>query len=106
MSVITYNKLVRDKIPEIIEKDNKTCEIRILDDDEYLKMIDAKLDEELAEYHKDQNLEELADILEVLYAATKARGYSLEELEECRRAKAEKRGGFEKKIMLETVTEN
>jgi predicted house-cleaning noncanonical NTP pyrophosphatase (MazG superfamily) len=105
MSVITYNKLVRDKIPEIIENDNKICEIRILDDDEYLKMIDAKLDEELAEYHKDQNLEELADILEVLYAATKARGYSLEELEECRRAKAEKRGGFVRKIFLETVTE-
>lgn len=103
MSVITYNKLVRDKIPEIIEKDNKTCEIRILDDDEYLKMIDAKLDEELAEYHKDQNLEELADILEVLYAATKARGYSLEDLEECRREKAEKRGGFERKILLKTV---
>lgn len=103
MSVITYNKLVRDKIPEIIEKDNKTCEIRILDDDEYLKMIDAKLDEELAEYHKDQNFEELADILEVLYAATKARGYSLEELEECRREKAEKRGGLEKKILLKTV---
>ena len=106
MSVITYNKLIRDKIPKIIEKDNKTCEIRILDDDEYLKMIDAKLDEELAEYHKDQNLEELADILEVLYAATKARGYSLEELEECRRKKAEKRGGFERKIMLETVIED
>lgn len=103
MSVITYNKLVRDKIPEIIEKDNKTCEIRILDDDEYLKMIDAKLDEELAEYHKDQNLEELADILEVLYAATKARGYSLEELEECRREKAEKRGEFKRKILLKTV---
>lgn len=106
MSVITYNKLVRDKIPEIIEKDNKTCEIRILDDDEYLKMIDAKLDEELAEYHKDQNLEELADILEVLYAATKARGYSLEELEECRRDKAEKRGEFGKRIFLESVYEN
>lgn len=53
MSVITYNKLVRDRIPEIIEKEKKICDIRILDDEEYIKMIDAKLDEELAEYHKD-----------------------------------------------------
>ena len=105
MSVITYNKLVRDKIPEIIEKENKVCDIRILDDDEYLKMVDAKFDEELAEYHKDQNLEELADVLEVLYAATKARGYSLEELEACRKKKADKRGAFEKKIFLERVHE-
>lgn len=105
MSIITYNKLVRDKIPEIIEKDNKSCDIRILDDKEYLEMIDAKLDEELAEYHKDQNLEELADLLEVLYAATKARGYSLEELEVCRKKKAEKRGAFDKRILLKEVRE-
>lgn len=105
MSTITYNKLVRDKIPEIIEHDNKTCETRILSDDEYLKMVDAKLDEELAEYHKDQNLEELADLLEVLYAATKARGYSIEQLEELRMQKAKKRGTFDEKIFLKTVTE-
>ena len=66
-------------------------------------MIDAKLDEELAEYHEDQNLEELADLLEALYAATKARGYSLDDLENCRAQKAEKRGAFEKKIFLERV---
>ena len=106
MSVITYNKLVRDRIPEIIENDNKSCDIRILDDKEYLEMIDAKLDEELAEYHQDQNLEELADLLEVLYAATKARGYSLEELEVCRKKKAEKRGTFDKRIFLEEVRED
>ena len=105
MSVITYNKLVRDKIPEIIEKDNKSYDIRILDDKEYLEMLDAKLDEELAEYHKDQNLEELADLLEVIYATAKARGYSAEELESCRKQKAEKRGGFEKKVFLERVRE-
>ncbi|SFG59230.1 nucleoside triphosphate pyrophosphohydrolase [Oribacterium sp. WCC10] len=105
MSVITYNKLVRDKIPEIIKEDNKECSVRILDNDEYLSMVDAKLDEELAEYHKDKNLEELADILEVLYAVTKARGFSLEELEACRAEKAEKRGTFEKKIFLENVRE-
>ena len=61
MAVKVYNKLVRDKIPEIIEADGKSCKTKILSDEEYLKMIDAKLDEELAEYHKDQNIEELAD---------------------------------------------
>ena len=106
MSVIEYNKLVRDKIPRIIEEDNKKCAVRILNDDEYLRMVDAKLDEELAEYHKDQNIEELADLLEVIYAATKARGYNVEDLERIRKEKADKRGAFDKKIFLETVTEN
>ena len=59
MSVIEYNKLVRDKIPQIIEADNKKCSVRILDDEEYLRMVDAKLDEELAEYHKDRTLRNL-----------------------------------------------
>ena len=98
MKEIIYDKLVRDKIPEIIEKSGKQCEIEILSDEKYLEMIDKKLDEELAEYHKDKNLEELADLLEVIYAATKARGYSIEELEKVRVEKVEKRGGFDKKI--------
>lgn len=105
MEVITYNKLVRDKIPEIIEKDGKTCKTEILSDDDYLKMIDAKLDEELAEYHRDQNIEELADLMEVIYAATVARGYSIEELEAVRKKKASKRGVFGKKILLKEVVE-
>lgn len=105
MGVITYNKLVRDKIPEIIETDGKTCRTEILSSEDYLKMIDAKLDEELAEYHKDQNIEELADLMEVIYAAAKARGYSVEELEEVRQKKVLKRGAFEKRILLKEVEE-
>ncbi len=105
MSIKTYNKLVRDKIPEIIERDNKTCEIEILDDNRYLEMLDSKLDEELEEYHQDKNLEELADLLEVIYAAARARGYTIEELESLRLKKAEERGGFEKKILLKKVNE-
>ena len=104
--IIQYNKLVRDRIPEIIEQSGKSCTTAVLSDEEYLKMIDAKLDEELTEYHKDQNIEELADLMEVIYAATKARGYSLEELEQVRVAKAEKRGAFDKKILLVDVKEN
>ena len=100
MKEIIYEKLVRDKIPEIIEKSGKQCEIEILSDEKNLEMIDKKLDEELAEYHKDKNLEELADLLEVIFAATKARGYSIEELEKVRAEKAEKRGSFDKKILL------
>ena len=96
----TYNKLVRDRIPEIIEASGEYCKTQILSDEPYLKMLDAKLDEELAEYHKDQTIEELADLLEVIRATTTARGYTLEELEAVRAEKAEKRGGFEKKILL------
>ncbi len=105
MGVITYNKLVRDKIPEIIESDGKTCKTELLSDSEYLKMIDAKLDEELAEYHKDQNIEELADLLEVIYVAALARGYSIKDLEMVREKKVQERGGFEKRILLREVVE-
>ena len=100
-----YNKLVRDRIPEIIKESGAECKIEILSDEEYLKMLDAKLDEELAEYHADQSIEELADILEVVYTAALARGYTREELERVRSEKAEKRGGFEKKILLRKVEE-
>ena len=105
MKTKTYNKLVRDLIPDIIEKSGNECRTRILSDEEYLKSLDAKLDEELAEYHKDQNIEELADLLELIRATTIARGYTLEELEAIRAEKAEKRGGFEKKIFLIDVAE-
>ena len=99
-----YNKLVRDRIPEIIEASGKSCVTEILSDEAYLRMVDAKLDEELAEYHKDQNIEELADLLEVIRAAATARGYTLEELEAVRAKKAEQRGGFGKKLLLiETI---
>jgi len=103
--IIKHEKLVRDRIPEIIEASGKTCVTKILSDEEYLNMLDAKLDEELAEYHQDQNIEELADLLEVIYAAASARGYTLEQLEEVRANKAEKRGGFQKKIFLVEVQE-
>ena len=101
----TYNKLVRDRIPEIIEQGGNRCRVEVLSDEDYLRMVDAKLDEELAEYHADGSVEELADLLEVIYAAAAARGYSREELERIRAKKAEKRGGFEKKIMLIDVEE-
>ena len=101
-----YNKLVRDRIPDIIEASGKHCHTDTLPKTDYLRMLDNKLDEELAEYHKDQNIEELADLLEVIRAVAVARGYTLEELERVRAEKATKRGVFEKRILLKEVYED
>lgn len=98
-----HNKLVRDKIPEIIEKSGKSCVTHILSEDEYIAALETKLNEEVAEYQADKNLEEMADVLEVLQALCVARGYSLDELEGMRKKKAEERGGFGEKIFLEYV---
>ena len=94
---------MRDKKPEIIEVLGKICETEVLSDEEYLQMLDKKLGEELAEYHQEQNIEELADLLEVLYATAKARGYSIEELEQVRVDKEKARGGFDMKILLKSM---
>jgi len=98
-----HNKLVRDKIPEIIDNAGKTPVTHILSDDEYLSELDKKLNEECSEYQADKNIEELADMLEVMYAIAEARGWSVSELEAVRKSKAEKRGGFKEKIYLEYV---
>ena len=98
-----HNKLVRDKIPEIIENSGKTAHFRILSDAEYLVELDRKLNEECAEYQADKSLEELADMLEVMYAIAAARGYSAMELEKVRADKSKERGGFESRLFLETV---
>lgn len=100
-----YNKLVRDRIPEIIESDGKTCVTETLSDARYLEMLDAKLNEELSEYQESKSLEELGDLLEVLRAVVRARGWTWEQLELTQREKAAKRGGFEKKILLKEVLE-
>ena len=105
MKKTEYHKLVRDRIPEIIEKDGKTCECSVLSQEDYIVMLDQKLDEELAEYQESKSMEELADLLEVMSAVATARGSSMEEVEKIRASKKEKRGGFEKRILLETVTE-
>lgn len=106
----TYNKLVRDAIPEVIAKTGKEFSTRILSEDEYRVELKKKLGEELDEYHaansNEEAVEELADILELLHAATKIHGSSVEELENIRKAKAEKRGGFEKRIFLIEVEDD
>ena len=91
-------KLVRDKIPEIIKNDGKTPIIEILSNEDYLKELDKKLNEEVEEYQTDKSIEEMADVLEVLFAICEGRGYTVEELLQVRDAKREKRGGFKDKI--------
>lgn len=101
-----YNKLVRDKIPEIITGDNgKTCVTRIMEDDEYLETLNTKMQEELKEYLESGEVEELADLEEVLRAILDVKGVSYEEFEKIRNSKVEKRGAFKKKIFLESVSE-
>lgn len=105
MPIKTYHKLVRDRIPEIIESDGKTCVCETLSDEEYIRLLDEKLNEELAEYQEGKSLEELADLLEVMQAVVRARGWTLDELEQVRADKAAERGGFAKKILLKEVWE-
>ena len=103
MSMIRYNKLVRDRIPEIIASSGKKCVCSPLSDDEYIKMLDAKLNGELAEYQESKSMEELADLLEVIRAVAKARGSSIDEVKAMHREKAARRGSFEQKILLVEV---
>ena len=84
------------QIPDIIKSAGKQAVTRILTDGEYLVELDRKLSEECAEYQADKSLEEMADVLEVLYSIAVARGYSVEELERVRAEKAEKRGAKKK----------
>ncbi len=105
MSMILHSKLVRDRIPEIIQASGKNCVTRILDDAEYIAALDLKLSEELNEYLADGSMEELADLLEVMMAAAQARGHTFDEVERIRRNKAAQRGGFAARIYLESVSE-
>jgi predicted house-cleaning noncanonical NTP pyrophosphatase (MazG superfamily) len=100
-----YNKLVRDRIPEIIEKSGRTCTTSILSQEEYAQELHIKLQEEVQEYIEAQNVEELADILEVLFALAKFHGAAEADLIRTREQKREERGGFEDRIFLMTVQE-
>ena len=100
-----YNKLVRDKIPEIIAATGQHCKVRVLEQAEYLQKLDEKMYEELSEYQESKSPEEIADLLEVLEAAAEARGYAWQDILNRKAQKQEKRGGFAKRILLEYVEE-
>lgn len=100
-----YNKLVRDKIPEIIINRGAIPVTHIAEDEEYRKKLRKKLVEESREYHKNGKVEELADILEVIYTICELKGIGIKDLEDIRMKKRVERGGFEKKIILDKVKE-
>lgn len=100
-----FNKLVRDRIPEMLESKGQMCETEILSDERYLEMLEAKLMEVSAEYQSEKNIEELVDIIEVVYAIAGARGITEGELDRLRVEKATKNGRFKEKIFLKEVTE-
>jgi predicted house-cleaning noncanonical NTP pyrophosphatase (MazG superfamily) len=98
-----YHKLVRDKIPEIIKKKGKIPIIHIANEKEYWKGLKRKLREEVNEFLKNFNEEELADILEIIYAICDLKKIDKKGLEKLRKKKAKERGEFKKKIILDEV---
>ncbi|MBC9785736.1 nucleoside triphosphate pyrophosphohydrolase [Heliobacterium chlorum] len=96
----TYHKLVRDRIPEIIIQAGKQPETRVLDDEEYSKMLREKLMEEVQEYLTSGDVEELADILEVMLSLSKLHGATWADVETIAERKRAERGGFQEKILL------
>ena len=101
--MITYDKLVRDLIPEIIKTSGKTATIEVVNNEVAFDYLLKKLDEEVNEFKTDQNLEELADVMEVLFGLAHKLGYSEQDLLTKRQEKKQARGGFEKNIILKST---
>lgn len=97
---MVYNKLVRDKIPRMIENQGEKPNFRIMEEEEYILALEQKLDEEVGEFHRDKNTEELADILEVVFALAKTLDCSVDELMQVYQKKHDTRGGFDQRIFL------
>ena len=95
-----YDKLVRDKIPMIIESSNKKCEVEVVSDEVALEYLYKKLNEEVDELLQDKNLDEIADVMEVLFAIGDKYGYSEEDVLHKRNNKKSARGGFENNLIL------
>jgi len=100
-----YDKLVRDRIPELVREDGETPVTHAAGDEEYERRLADKLEEEIAEFREDRTLRELADVLEVVHAVREHRGVAAAELERLRAEKRAKRGGFDDRIVLERVEE-
>jgi len=98
--MILYNKLVRDKIPEIIKTGGENPIVTVLDKTEYIEALNKKLIEEVNEYQESKDIEELADILEVICAICETKEISFEQLQSLQAQKRKKRGGFSKRLFL------
>ena len=95
-----YNKAIRDRIPEIIEKSGKKCNVKHLDDPEFLTALENKLMEEIHEYFESHSIEELVDLLEVIYRIAELKGVDQKQLEQIRIRKNEDRGAFSNNLFL------
>lgn len=105
MSTKIFNKLVRDRIPEIILGKGKQCETKTIEGAELLSALATKLVEEKDEFIEEPSVEELADILEVVYGLIEHHETTLSEVERVRQKKREERGGFQKGVFLVSVSE-
>lgn len=97
----TYNKLVRDKIIEIIESKGGKAVFHIADEPEFLEKCIEKLSEEVAEFTENPCQEELADILEVIDALVIVKNWDMSDVLAVQKKKREERGGFEQRLILE-----
>ena len=103
----TYNKLVRDKIPENINSmEGRKATWRIMDDDEYIKELNKKLLEEAHEFIEENAVEELADIMEVIQSIMRVKNISYEELKKVQLLKRERKGGFDDRVYLIDVEQD
>lgn len=98
-----YDKLVRDRIPEVIKASGKECVTEVVDDKKKYELLEKKLMEEVNEFLEDKNLEELADVMEVLFGLANSLGFSEEDLLAKRNEKKNERGGFKDGIVLKEV---
>lgn len=101
--IVIYNKLVRDKIPQIIKKSGKDYRVHIADETEYKTMLQDKLREEVDELIENPCIEEIADVLEVLESITQYYSFNKEDIQNYKKKKQTDRGGFCERLILEKV---
>lgn len=96
-------KLVRDKVPDVIKKNNQKPIFHIADDKEYKEALLHKLSEEVNEFRNDLNAQELGDLLDIIDAISASFGFSKEEIEKARLKKNDERGSFNERIILDRI---